>query len=217
MPAWFAVLMWPMAAGAYLGLYFALLLLVSAISGFLPRLRVPLPVLGAAALLPTVYLCEAAVVAVSNGAYDEDIVPKLLFFFLTVQATETVFFKFIMPSVRAELSDNAQGRFLIIDGERIDLAQILHIEAREHHVQLTFADTSKRLRARLRDIVAQTQDEDGFQPHRSWWVARDPTITTLQKDGRMVLRLRDDTEVPVARTRVADVQSWLETHLDRSG
>nr|WP_283255079.1 LytTR family DNA-binding domain-containing protein [Marivita sp. GX14005] len=110
---------------------------------------------------------------------------------------------------------DAVKRELIVDGERIDLTKLLHIEAREHHVQLTFEDAHKLSRARLRDIVAQTQSEDGFQPHRSWWVARDPSITPLRRDGRMYLRLRDDTEVPVARTRIEDVQRWLDTHLEK--
>jgi DNA-binding LytR/AlgR family response regulator len=115
--------------------------------------------------------------------------------------------------VRDQLSTGEPERHLIVGGERFNLRGLLHIEAREHHVHLTFEDNRKLFRARLGDIVAQTRIEDGFQPHRSWWVARDSVITPERKGGRLILRLRDDTEVPVARTRIEEVEQWLQTHI----
>jgi hypothetical protein len=212
-PLWFSILLWPIAFGAYLIFYNFLLLGVSALSGKVSKLRVPLPLLGGISLLPTVYLCQAAVKWASGGLYQEDILSQLIFFFLAVQALETVFFKFIMPSVREQLTNEEPERHLIVGGERFNMRGLLHIEAREHHVHLTFENGRKLFRARLGDIVAQTRAEDGFQPHRSWWVARDSVIIPRRKGGRLFLRLRDDTEVPVARTRIEDVQQWLETHI----
>ena len=212
-PVWFNLLLWPTAFGIYLIFYHFLLLGFSALSDKMPKLRAPLPLLGGICLLPTVYICEAAVRWASGGLYDEEILPQMIFFFLAVQALETVFFKFIMPSVREQLTNEEPERHLIVGGERFNLRGLLHIEAREHHVHLTFENGRKLFRARLGDIVAQTRAEDGFQPHRSWWVARDSAITPRRKGGRLFLRLRDDTEVPVARTRIEDVQQWLETHI----
>jgi DNA-binding LytR/AlgR family response regulator len=130
-----------------------------------------------------------------------------------IQGLETVYYRFIMPSIRKEIEGEEINRHLVVGGEKVDLSKLLHIEAREHHVYMTFEDAKSQARARLSDIVAQTQDQDGMQPHRSWWIARDPAIRVERKNGRLVLRLRDDTEVPVARTRVDEVLSWLQTHV----
>lgn len=213
-PLWFSALLWPTAFAVYLAFYQVLLASYSALTRHWGALRLPLPLFGAISLLPTVLLCEDAVKWISNGGYTEDVLPQMIFFFLSVQALETVFFKFIMPSVLGELKTEQPARHLIVGGERFDMQGLLHIEAREHHVHLTFENKRQLTRARLGDIVAQTRVEDGFQPHRSWWVARGSVVTPERKDGRLVLRLRDNTEVPVARTRMTDVENWLQKHVD---
>ena len=68
-------------------------------------------------------------------------------------------------------------------------------------------------RARLSDIVAQTRDEDGIQPHRSWWVPRH-SVRELGRDaGKPVLRLTDESVIPVARGRLETVRHWIATHV----
>ena len=214
-PMWFSVIIWPIALVLYLCLYHAVLLGAAALVRSLPRLRIPSPLLSLIALCPTVALCETAADIASNGNYPQDVLSQLNFYFLAVQGLETVFFKFIMPGVRAEIRTATVARHLVVGGEKIDLRDLHHIEAREHHVHLTLTDTRKLFRARLSDLVAQTQPEDGIQPHRSWWVARDQVVTPERSNGRMTLRLRDDTVVPVARTRLGDVQDWISRHLDQ--
>ena len=189
------------------------LTVAAAMTHYIPKLRIPLPVVGFLSLIPTVMLCEACVNIMSNGTFPYDFVGQLVFYFISVQGLETVFYRFIMPEARKQIGNQATGRHLIIGGEKVDVSGLLHIEAREHHVHLTFENTKSVARARLGDLVAQTQAEDGMQPHRSWWVARDPDIRAERKNGRLVLRLRDDTEVPVARTRADDVIAWLQTHV----
>lgn len=213
-PFWFSMIVWPLAFCLYLLAYEIELFSVAALTQLLPWLRVPTPLLSLIALTPAVYLCEKLVDQMSNGAFPEDILSRMVFYFLTVQGVETLFYRFIMPGVRQEIESRQQKRHLVVGGEKIELCKLLHIEAREHHVHLTFDDDKSLFRARLGDIVAQTKTEDGVQPHRSWWVARDPAIRTERRDGRLFLRLRDDTEVPVARTRVNDVLDWLETHIN---
>lgn len=213
-PLWFSALLWPGAFLIYLTVYQVIFTLCAVLSGRWPNLRIPLPLIGGLSLMPTVFLCEAAVKWASGGLYIRDIMSQMIFFFLSVQALETVFYKFIMPSVRAELEPEEPERHLIVGGERFDMRGLLHIEAREHHVHLTFEDKRQLTRARLGDIVAQTRAEDGIQPHRSWWVSRNSVVTPERKGGRLVLRLRDNTEVPVARTRISDVENWLQKHGD---
>ncbi len=213
MPLWFAIGYWPVAFCGYLVVYHSLFLGLAVLNNRFPKLRTPTPVLGFIALVPTVYMCKHVVVYMSNGTFPYDVVSQFIFYFFSVQGLETVFYRFILPGVREDIEAHSTERHLIIGGDKIDLARLLHIEAREHHVHLTFEDTQSRTRARLGDIVAQTKPEDGVQPHRSWWVARDAAVGTERKDGRMILRLRDGTEVPVARTRIDEVQSWFDSHV----
>ncbi|WP_439522706.1 LytTR family DNA-binding domain-containing protein [Marivita sp.] len=213
-PLWFSLILWPVAFVFYLIVYHSQFLIMAAASRRLPRLRVPTALLGLIALLPTVVCCQVSVTYISDGSYPRDVMSELIFYFLTVQGLETVFYRFIMPGVRDEIEAESPARHLVVGGEKIDLSTLLHIEAREHHVHLTFANAKSLIRARLGDIVAQTKAEDGIQPHRSWWVAKDPSIKAERKDGRMILRLRDDTEVPVARTRINDVLHWLQDHIN---
>lgn len=212
-PVWLAFVFWPILFAFYLTITTSMVFLIAAVSRLIPNLRVPIPILGFLALIPTVTLCETGLSIASNGTMEPDFAGKFLSFFSMIQGLETVYYRFIMPSIRKEIEGEEINRHLVVGGEKVDLSKLLHIEAREHHVYMTFEDAKSQARARLSDIVAQTQDQDGMQPHRSWWIARDPAIRVERKNGRLVLRLRDDTEVPVARTRVDEVLSWLQTHV----
>ena len=212
-PMWVSVLLWPNAFLMYLFFYHLGMLAFAAVSQRVTWLRLPTPLLGLICLFPTVSTCEALVNLASDSTFPYDVQEQMIFYFLSVQSLETVFFRFIMPGVRQELAKTPPTRQLIVGGEQVDLDKLLHIEAREHHVHLTFVESSARARARLSDIVAQTDMEDGVQPHRSWWVARDPAIRAERKNGRLILRLRDNTAVPVARNRADEVLDWLQTHV----
>lgn len=209
-PLWFAIGYWPIAGIFYVFLVSTLLLLQAMATRHVPSLRVPSPLIGLLAIIPTVLICKYVIVYMSGGTFKYDVVDQFVFYFLTVQGLETVFYRFILPDIREEIEAENEKKHLIIGGEQVDLSTLIHIEAREHHVHLTFENEKSRARARLGDIVAQTSPDDGVQPHRSWWVARDPAIRIERKNGRLVLLLRDNTEVPVARTRVDDVLNWLE-------
>lgn len=213
-PLWFSMIVWPVAFAHYLGLYYIGFLLAAAVSRIFPKFRLPTPLIGLIALFPVVSLGEFVAGILSNGTYPQGTLSHMSFYFLSVQGMETVFYRFIMPGVRHEIEQSNAERHLIVGGEKINLRDLHHIKAHEHHVHLTLSDTRKLIRARLGDLVAQTNPEDGFQPHRSWWVARDQVKTHEHSNGRMTLRLHDDTIVPVARTRVDAVQDWLSSHID---
>jgi len=212
-PLWFSVFVWPVAFALYLGLYYVGFLLAAAVSRVFAGFRVPTPLIGLVALFPVASLCECVAGVLSSGTYPQGTL-SLMFYFLSVQGMETVFYRFIMPGVRHEIEQAKAERHLVVGGEKINLRDLHHIKAHEHHVHLTLSDTRKLIRARLGDLVAQTKPEDGLQPHRSWWVARHQVKTHEHSNGRMTLRLHDDTIVPVARTRVDAVQDWLSSHID---
>lgn len=212
-PLWFAISFWPILFVFYISMSAICITFFAILAQRYSTLRVPMPLIGFIALIPTITLCKAAVAIASKGTFPYNFVGQLIFYFFTIQGIETVFYRFVFPDISQDIGDSTPQRHLVIGGEKIALAKLLHIEAREHHVHLTFQDEKSSARARLGDIIAQTKAEDGLQPHRSWWVARDPAIRAERKNGRLILRLRDDTEVPVARTRVDDVLNWLNNHV----
>ena len=212
-PLWASVVFWPIIMGCYILFVVSGVVGVALLTRWFPKLRVPMPIVGFLALIPTTGICERVVDIMSGGTFPYDFAGQLIFYFFSVQGVETVFIRFIVPELRKEVEAEADSRHLVVGGEKVDLNTLMHIEAREHHVHLTFEHAKSLTRARLSDIVAQTNAEDGMQPHRSWWVARDPAIRVERKNGRMFLRLRDNTQVPVARTRVEDVLNWLNTHV----
>lgn len=223
-PLWASAAIWPIAYVIYMTLFASALVIQSIVTGWVPTLRVPTPVIGFFALFPTVYASEVIILDImSGGTYPEKLAGNYLFYFLSVQVCEAVFFKFIFPALRVEVQTNAgqtdtanfeDTRHVIIGGERIPLGDIRLIEARQHHVHVTLSDSERRLRARMGDFVAQTSPSDGVQTHRSWWVARHAAKEISEENGRPVLRLEDDIPVPIARTRVNDVLSWATEHLD---
>lgn len=224
-PLWVSGAIWPVSYLLYMSFFSIVLLCQSAITGWNPSFRMPTVAIGFLALIPSVYLAEGVILRImSNGAFPVNLQGNFIFYFLSVQVIEAVFFRFVFPVLRtshdASTKTAAPSRSqaddtqqVIIGGERIPLRSIKVIEAREHHVEVTMFDGQTRLRARLGDIVAQTTPKDGIQTHRSWWVARHAAKGLGQEAGKPVLHLIGDHPVPVARTRVNQVQAWAEEHL----
>ena len=224
-PLWVSAAIWPVAYVVYMTGYGTLLSGLSLLTRVWSRLRVPTILIAFTALVPAVYICEELVLhKMSNGLYPNDLRGNFLFYFLAVLVIEAVFFRFVfpilvpqedsaLPAVQTAANDDETLRHVIIGGERIPLHKIRTIEARAHHVQVTMIDAETRLRARLGDIVAQTNPNDGVQTHRSWWVSRAAASAVVENEGRPSLRLICNGHVPIARTRVDDVQAWASEHL----
>ncbi len=76
---------------------------------------------------------------------------------------------------------------------------LLSLTVEDHYVRVTTTKGTEVILMRLRDAILETAPTDGFQVHRSHWVAND-AIAALQRDGdRTVLKLRNDDLVPVSR------------------
>lgn len=173
----------------------------------------PLIVLGA--LTPAIIAGEGLFYLAANEPLGFRIVPDVLYFWLIAEMFGLIYFRYVRAHVDQEDAPLAEAipvpveRNVIIGAEPVPLSRLRHIEAREHHVHVTLDGQSLTFRARLGDIVAQTGPQDGFQPHRSWWVAAH-TARSLHRDGnRHVLELHDGTRVPVARSRLDEVRRRL--------
>lgn len=236
-PVWKVMLFWPIAIVMYTALSIVVLAGFAVLMRWFPGLVTPLPLKSAITMVPSVMIGENVAYALTGGAHHIDILERILFFYFFVQVFETVFYRFVViqtetfralqssepepdtseHSVMANPSLPLPTRHILIGAEKVPVSRVRHIEAREHHVHVTLDECSITHRARLSDIVAQTRPEDGFQPHRSWWVSKE-AARGLERDGdRHVLKLTDDTTVPVARTRLPEVQNWVARHVSAKG
>lgn len=216
MPAWKAALIWPLAAGLHVSLFVLGQLAFAMLTRRFKRCLTFTPLIGVFALIPTVLFAEWCASRLSNGTYPPSVVQNFAFYFLSVQVFETVFIRFVVPMTDVlkdagdEDGDTQPDRFILIGGRRIPLHDLHHIEARKHFVRIKTENGEIEQRARLSDILAQTKADDGVQPHRSWWVSHHSRPRLDDDGGRPVLRLLDNTMVPIARARLEEVRSWLE-------
>ena len=89
---------------------------------------------------------------------------------------------------------------------------LLALGGEDHYVRAYAQGRDTLILMRLRDAIAELEDVDGVQVHRSWWVARD-AVQGLERDGRNLrLILRGGTKVPVSRdgAKLLAAQGWLE-------
>ncbi len=77
---------------------------------------------------------------------------------------------------------------------------LLHLHMRDHYVEACTSKGSELILLRFSDALREVDGLDGLQVHRSHWVAATAVAGTVRRGGRTLLRLVNDTEVPVSRT-----------------
>lgn len=84
-------------------------------------------------------------------------------------------------------------------------AQIFHVSANGHFVEVSTCAGNFRARMRFSDAIAELDESAGLTVHRSHWVLRD-AITGWQPDAKKpFVQLKDETRVPVSKTYFDDV------------
>lgn len=76
---------------------------------------------------------------------------------------------------------------------------LMSITVRDHYVDVRTTAGSASLLMRLADAMAETEGIDGAQVHRSHWVAWPAVLGAERQGGKLCLRLRDGTRIPVSR------------------
>lgn len=198
-------------------------------------IRLPSVVITLATMVAPVIVGEWLLRFFSEGQLSFVGLPKVILYFVVCETFLTIYMRYVRPEEAlvavplAEKADAAptpdrtallpdpveetQGqspRMILVGTEPIALPRLHHLQAQEHHVQVVLDDARQTHRIRLSDIVAQTTEAEGIQPHRSWWVASHAATALEREDNRHSLRLNDGTRVPVARSRVPAVRDWLE-------
>ncbi len=60
---------------------------------------------------------------------------------------------------------------------------------------------------RFSDALSELGDTTGTQIHRSHWIARSGFEALVTKDGKLLARLKDGTELPVSRSFAGEVKA----------
>lgn len=100
-------------------------------------------------------------------------------------------------------------RFVRLGGRQIRIADIRHAKSAEHYLEISTTDGMLMERMRMSDFVEQLPVTAGIRTHRSHWVARRAARRLQSRGKRKVLILDDGSEIPVARSRLGEVETWL--------
>jgi DNA-binding LytR/AlgR family response regulator len=85
--------------------------------------------------------------------------------------------------------------------------QLISVE--DHYCRIRTSRGSELILLRFSDALKETGTTEGMQVHRSHWVARDFANGLRMQDGRLVLSLKDGTDLPVSRSHAARVRDLL--------
>ncbi|MCX8508042.1 MAG: LytTR family DNA-binding domain-containing protein [Rhodobacteraceae bacterium] len=100
---------------------------------------------------------------------------------------------------------------VVIAARAIATHKILLVTARGKFVEIVTTEQSYLLRAKLSDTLAKLAAVPGIQVHRSHWVARAGVrCRKLGGAEKLVLVMKNQTEIAVAPTRIAVVSTWLD-------
>ena len=86
---------------------------------------------------------------------------------------------------------------------------ILALEAEDHYVRVHTLHGSALILMRLADAAALIDPRLGLRVHRSWWVAKDGVRALERTPGRSIVRLVDDTAVPISRSHLPVARTVL--------
>jgi hypothetical protein len=102
-------------------------------------------------------------------------------------------------------------RFLARIPEKLKGAILYAVEAEDHYLRLHTSKGSDLILFRLADAIAELEGIAGAQVHRSWWVAKDAIAEVQRRDGRVLLRLKNGTEIPVSRPNATALRDsgWI--------
>ena len=220
---------WAFALVCFLICHGLALVIVATCLPLIGSVAIPGVIISTLALILPVGLSDLLVRWMSGGNATFAGFPHVLFYLLATEMFILIYMRYVRPTDEAaseqaqQASDDAaleeeettvppvplEERKILIGAEPVALSKLRHIQAREHHVHVVLDEASLTHRARLSDIIAQTDREDGIQPHRSWWVSTQ-AAQKLERDGQKhILALHDGTKVPVARSRLEDVRDWM--------
>lgn len=83
---------------------------------------------------------------------------------------------------------------------------LVALSVQDHYVEVITTRGRTLVLIRLSDAIAETAPTPGLQVHRSHWIATDEVRAARREGARAVLTMSDGQDIPVSRSRVADVR-----------
>ena len=84
--------------------------------------------------------------------------------------------------------------------------QLAYMSMQDHYVDVRTDKGGTLVLMRFADAIAEAAGVPGLQVHRSHWVAAAAVADTVRREGRLMLRMLDGTELPVSRPYLAAVR-----------
>lgn len=84
--------------------------------------------------------------------------------------------------------------------------QLAYMSMQDHYVDVHTDKGGTLILMRFADAIAEAAGVPGLQIHRSHWVAAAAVSGTARREGRLMLRMLDGTELPVSRPYLAAVR-----------
>lgn len=84
--------------------------------------------------------------------------------------------------------------------------RLTSLSMQDHYVEVHTDKGSTLILMRMADAIRETEGEAGLQIHRSHWVAMDAIAGMARRDGKLTLKLKNGTQLPVSRSFVKAVR-----------
>ena len=90
-------------------------------------------------------------------------------------------------------------------------ADLYAISSEDHYLRIHTSAGEHLFLERLSTAIHLLSGVPGLQTHRSWWVAENGVSAAKSRNGRIVITLKSDVEVPVSRTYAKAVREagWV--------
>jgi DNA-binding LytR/AlgR family response regulator len=85
--------------------------------------------------------------------------------------------------------------------------ELSHLTVQDHYVDVRTDKGGTLVLMRLADAIAETEGVEGLQIHRSHWIALNQVAQSVRLGGRLMLKMKDGTMLPVSRTYLEDARA----------
>lgn len=87
---------------------------------------------------------------------------------------------------------------------------LISLNAQDHYIKVVTDKGSTMILLRLSDAISELTSYDGFQTHRSWWVAREHIAQLSKENGRQFLIMSNGVKAPISRTYWKQIKASLK-------
>lgn len=112
------------------------------------------------------------------------------------------------PAASPQATDGGPGAFPLARRLKPEnRGRLIRLTAEDHYTDVVTEAGRELILIRFSDALAELGSQSGLQVHRSHWVADAGVVELNSAAGRMMILLKDGSEIPVSRANQADVRS----------